>query len=53
MSEENVKKDSVVSGLKEVLFYLAICCYSEDKETQEKVERMAHAVNDAIELIEG
>jgi len=45
--------DEVVSGLKETLFYLAICCYSEDKEQQAKVERMATSVHHAIERLKG
>ena len=45
--------EEIVSGLKETLFYLAICCYSEDKEKQEKVERMATSVHHAIEKLKG
>lgn len=45
--------DEVVSGLEETLFYLAFCCYSEDKEEQEKVKRMATSVHHAIEFLEG
>ena len=47
------EKSEVITGLTEVLFYLAICCYSEDKEEREKVERMAKSVSDAIELLKG
>ena len=45
--------EEIVSGLKETLFYLAICCYSEDKEEQEKVERMATSIHHAIEKLKG
>lgn len=45
--------EEIVSGLKETLFYLAICCYSDDKEQQEKVERMATSVHHAIEKLKG
>lgn len=45
--------EEIISGLKETLFYLAICCYSEDKEKQEKVERMATSIHHAIEWLKG
>ena len=45
--------EEILSGLKETLFYLAICCYSEDKEEQAKVERMATSVHHAIEKLKG
>jgi hypothetical protein len=45
--------EEIISGLKETLFYLAICCYSEDKEEQEKVERMATSIHHAIEKLKG
>ena len=47
------KKKKTISGLTEVLIYLAICCYSPDEEQQEKVRRMGQSINDAIELIKG
>ena len=46
-------REEIINGLKETLFYLAICCYSEDKEEQEKVERMATSVHHAIEKMKG
>ena len=45
--------DEVISGLEETQFFLAICCYSEDKEEQEKVKRMATSVHHAIERLKG
>lgn len=45
--------EEIVSGLKETLFYLAICCYSEDMNEQERVERMATSVHWAIEKLKG
>ena len=45
--------EEIMDGLKETLFYLAICCYSEDKEEQEKVERMATSVQHAMEKLKG
>ena len=45
--------DEIVAGLKETLFYLAICCYSEDKNEREKIERMATSIHHAIEKMEG
>ena len=45
--------EEIMDGLKETLFYLAICCYSEDKAEQEKVERMATSVHHAIEKLKG
>lgn len=50
---KQMTRAEVESGLKETLFYLAICCYSEDKEQQEKVERMATSVHHAIEILKG
>lgn len=45
--------EEVIKGLEETLFYLAICCYSPDKEQQEKVKRMATSCHHAIERLEG
>ena len=45
--------EEIISGLKETLFYLAICCYSDDKAEQEKVKRMATSVHHAIEQLKG
>lgn len=50
---KEMTREEVLSGLKETLFYLAICCYSENKEQQEKVERMATSVHHAIEIMKG
>lgn len=44
-------KAEILKGLTETLFYLAICCYSEDKEEQKKVERMATAVSEGEQLL--
>lgn len=52
-SIKEMSLDEVISGLKETLFYLAICCYSEDKEEQKKVERMATSVHHAINRLNG
>jgi len=46
-------KENIVSGLTELLFFLAFECYSEDKERQDKIVRMATAVRNAINTIEG
>ena len=46
-------KTDILKGLTEVLFYLTICCYSEDPEQRQKVERMATSVTEARELILG
>jgi len=45
--------EEILSGLKETLFYLAICCYSDDMNEQERVERMATSVHWAIEKLKG
>ena len=50
---KEMTQEEIISGLKETLFFLAICCYSEDKEQQEKVERMATSVHHAIEKLKG
>ena len=50
---KSMTHEEIVSGLKETLFYLAICCYSEDKEEQEKVDRMATSIHHAIERLKG
>ena len=47
------KRKKTIDGLKEVLIYLAICCYSPETEQQEKVRRMGQSINDAIELLKG
>ena len=44
-------KAEVLKGLTETLFYLAICCYSEDPEEQKKVERMATSVSEASKML--
>lgn len=48
---QDMTLEQTISGLQETLFYLAICCYSEDKEEQEKVERMATSIHHAIERL--
>jgi hypothetical protein len=48
---KEMTQEEILNGLNETLFYLAICCYSEDKEEQEKVERMATSVHHAIEKL--
>ena len=50
---KEMTQEEIISGLRETLFYLSICCYSEDKEQQEKVERMATSVHHAIEKMKG
>lgn len=47
-----MKIDEIVKGLNEILIYFAICCYSEDKEQREKVERMAKSISNAIKALE-
>ena len=47
------KRKKAIHGLKEVLIYLAICCYSPDLETQKKIQRMAENINTAIEILMG
>lgn len=46
-------RQKTIDGLKEVLIYLAICCYSPETEQQEKVRRMGQSINDAMELLKG
>ena len=50
-----VKKEtmkSLANELTGVLFYLCICCYSEDKKIQDKVMMHATAVRNAIDFLE-
>ena len=50
---KEMTQEEIISGLRETLFYLSICCYSEDKEQQEKIERMATSIHHAIERLKG
>lgn len=47
------KKKKTISGLTEVLIYLAICCYDDDPEIQAKLKRMGESINNAIEILKG
>lgn len=49
--DDKVKK--AITGLTEVLIYLAICCYDDDPEIQEKLKRMGENINNAIEILKG
>ena len=46
-------KESIVSDLTELLFFLAFECYTEDKERQDKIVRMATGLRNAIDALEG
>ena len=50
---KEMTQEEIISGLRETMIYLAICCYSEDKAEQEKVERMATSIHHAIEKLKG
>lgn len=42
-----------IKNIDEIIIYLAICCYSEDKEEQEKVKRMAYNLNNLKDYLNG
>ena len=42
-----------IKELEEVIIYLAICCYSEDKDEQEKVKHMAYNLNNIKDYLKG
>lgn len=43
--------ERLINGLTEIAIFLAISCYTEDPERQEKVIRMGFAINDTIEAL--
>ena len=47
------KRKELAGALTEVLFFMAFECYSEDKEQQERVLKLATAVRNAIDYLEG
>ena len=43
--------ERLIDGLTEIAIFLAISCYTDDPDRQEKIIRMGFAINDTIEVL--